>query len=276
MIKTALNSILLFSTLLLPILTDSQHHQLNAESNKHITKHLERIEHAYDKNLKDSDENLIALDLFLDIEESCLNKDYTSAILLIDKIIYDYHLGKLGKPLIYNRLATGVGREYCYFYRNKIYDFALTYKAILLCKSYKINAAQSLLEKYLNDIDSSNGYSEDYIKNFLNDENFMKKYSSKWDKAELKFAIEVSQRNNEGYFWDISQHRPDKKAFKMLIAIHCLKKDKKQAQKILDKFTKKIPEFEKKFKYKELINLDEFYLTNILDDDKYIFWNICY
>jgi tetratricopeptide (TPR) repeat protein len=240
-------------------------------------RYFERTKYAYEHDWrKDSEENLIALDLFIDIEKCCLNNDYTSAISLINKIITEHPHGRLGKPRITRSIGTRVSRDYCYGYRNKIYDFALTYKAILLCKINKFIEAQIILEAYLSNLKSLNNYSEDYKIDFLNDTKFIDKFSGKWTVENRSFANEISQRKDSWFFWEISQYRPDKISFMLLIALYRLHNNEEKALKTIKEFTNIFPNFEKKFNYKKLMTLNEIYLKDILTQGNYVFWNLYY
>jgi len=247
------------------------------QAQNYSSRYPERTKYAYEHDWrKDSEENFIALDLFIDVEKSCLNSDYTSAISLIDKIITKHPHGRLGKPRITNSISTGVSRDYCYGYRNKIYDFALTYKAILLCKINKFIEAQNILEAYLANLKSLNNYSEDYKIDFLNDTKFIEKFSSKWTAETRSFAFEISQRKDSWFFWEISQYRPDKISFMLLIALYRLHNNEEKALKTIKEFTNIYPNFEKKFNYKKLMTLNEIYLKDILTQGNYVFWNLYY
>lgn len=193
----------------------------------------------YPPYLSDSKENEIGLIMLQKALEYCISKEinYTSSILLLNKVIKGCAHGKLGRPkIMYNQgVTTTLGKCYAYYYRNNIYDFAIVLKAYLLYEQKKFEEAKIILMDYINTIEAKNIFSEDYMIDFINDEDFMnyyRKYIN--DENEIKFAYEVSQRKNEDTFTLISSNRPDKMALIMLLSIFIIQNEQQAALKTLN------------------------------------------
>jgi len=239
------------------------------------------IERNYPLSFRDSNENeigIIMLRKALEYRESNRN-DYTTSILLLDKVIKEWSYGKLGRPQIMysGGVGTSLGRCYAYYYRNNIYDFAITLKAYWLYEQKKIDEAKLLLMDYIKTIESKNIFSEDYKINFINDENFMNYYRKHVNNEnEIKFAYEVSLWKNESTFTLISSNRPDKAALIMLLSIFIIQDDQKSTKKIMNiinkhfKLSMKSEWFEPYFKMKKEMLFS--IVSGIID--RYILWNM--
>lgn len=193
----------------------------------------------YPSYLSDSKENEIGLIMIQKALEYCKSKEmeYTSSILLLNKVIKGCAQGKLGRPkIMYNLgVATTLGKCYAYYYRNNIYDFAIVLKAYRLYEQKKFEEAKFILMDYINTIEANNMFSEDYMIDFINDEEFMNYYRKHInDETEIKFAYEISQRKNEDTFTIISSNRPDKMALIMLLSIFIIQNEQQAALKTMN------------------------------------------
>lgn len=239
------------------------------------------IERNYPSIFRDSNENEIGILMLRKALEyhECKEKDYTSSILLINKILKECAHGKLGRPQIMyaGGVSTSLGRCYAYYYRNNINDFALTLKAYWLYEQKKFDEAKLILIDYINAVESKNMFSEDYMINFINDESFMNYYRKHVNNEnEIKFAYEVSRRKNESTFALISSNRPDKAALIMLLSIFIIQENNESTHKIMNIIKKHFKQsmksewFEPYFKMKKEMLFSS--VSGIID--RYISWNL--
>jgi len=253
---------------------------LTAEDTNLKEKKEDFIARKYPPFLSDSKENEIGLIMLQKALEYCQSKenDYTSSILLLNKIIKGCAQGKLGCPkIMYNLgVATTLGKCYAYYYRNNIYDFAIVLKAYRLYEQKKFEDAKIILMDYINTIETKNRFSEDYMIDFINDEEFMNYYRKHInDENEIKFAHEMSQRKNEDTFTIISSNRPDKMALIMLLSIFIIQNEQQAAFKTMNIIKKhfnksmKVEWFEPYFNMKKEMLFD----TVKVIIDQYISWN---